>query len=116
MTGAAPIEIRSASEPSPCPRCGKDGILSALVSHGWTNASGGDVRGWVTVVLCADCDADAPHSAPLITWFHVNGIIDADNSGEFVKLLHSWAEHVRVPDLDEAALEREIDAWRRGEL
>ncbi|GAA3518217.1 hypothetical protein FHR32_006324 [Streptosporangium album] len=90
--------------------------MSALVSHGWTNASGADVRGWVTVVLCADCDADAPHAAPLITWFHVHGSVDADNDAAFLALLTEWAKNVRVATLDEATLEEEITAWRRGEL
>jgi hypothetical protein len=115
VTGA-PIEIRSVPEPSPCPRCEKDGILSARVSHGRINSSGVAVRGWNHVVLCADCDADAPYAAPLITWFHVYGRVEGDNYEEFVTLLTDWAEHVRVPKLDQAALEKEIDAWRRGEL
>ncbi|MFC7646181.1 DUF6300 family protein [Streptosporangium lutulentum] len=108
--------MRSVPEPSPCPRCTGKGSLSARVSYGWTNSRGIDVRGWNHVTLCAGCDADAPHAAPLITWFHVHGSVVGDNCEEFVVLLTDWAEHVRVPELDQAALEEEIDAWRCGEL
>lgn len=116
MTSVDPIEVRSVPEPLICPRCRKDGILSAQVLHGWTNFSGADVHGGVEVVLCADCDADTTHAAPLITWFHVNGTVDTDNDEEFLTLLTDWAKNVRVPKLDEVALEEEIQVWRRGEL
>ncbi|MEV0996863.1 DUF6300 family protein [Nonomuraea sp. NPDC050202] len=109
------IDVMSSDDVPECPRCGKEGLLYARVPHGWVNAAGERVDGYTGVVLCADCDANATHSGPLITWFHVNGEAD-DEDPEFVRLLIAWATHVFVPMLDEQALEDEIEQWRRGEL
>lgn len=107
MTRPRRVDLVSTIEPPACPRCGKDGLLLARVPYGWDNAAGNRVEGRSAVVLCGPCDADAPHAAPLITWFHVNGSVQDDSSEEFVRLLLMWAEHAAVPRLDEQALEEE---------
>ncbi|GGQ12712.1 DUF6300 family protein [Streptosporangium pseudovulgare] len=109
-----PVEVVSVVEPPVCPRCDGEGLLSALVAHGWTNARGAAVRGRVPVVLCARCDSGDPHAGPLITWFHVHGTVTGDVAEAFTRLLDQWTGHLRPPTLDGAALE--ADAWRHGEL
>ncbi|MEV0518953.1 DUF6300 family protein, partial [Nonomuraea sp. NPDC050405] len=74
------------------------------------------VRGPTGFVFCVAGGAAAPHAAPLITWFRVNGQVADETSEEFVRLLVAWAEHARVPPLDARALEDELALWRRGEL
>jgi hypothetical protein len=107
-----PIEIISSPTPPQCSRCGGDGLLSALVPHGWTNTSGRSVRGRMTVVLCSRCDADAPYAALLITWFHVNGVVDGEVAEDFLDLLGMWAGHLELPALDEDALDDDIEGHR----
>ncbi|MFB4276106.1 DUF6300 family protein [Nonomuraea sp. MTCD27] len=109
------IEVLTAEAAPDCPRCGGPGLLHSRVPHTWTNAAGRRVRGYGGVVLCPECDADKPHAAPLITWFHVNGQAD-DGDEEFVRLLVAWAAGVFVPMLDERALEAEVEQRRRGGL
>ncbi|MFI7642944.1 DUF6300 family protein [Nonomuraea sp. NPDC049400] len=110
------IDIITAQEPPTCPRCLAEGLLLARVPYGWANASGDPVDGQTGVVLCAACDAQAPHAAPLITWFHVNGNVENETSEEFVRLLVAWAENASVPPLDEGRLDEEISLWRSGSL
>lgn len=110
------VEIITTLQAPMCPRCNREGLLQALVPHTWANSSGVMVQGRCGVVLCSWCDADAPHAAPLITWFHVHGRVQDDIAEEFALLLHDWADHVQVPALDEHAWEAEIELWRRGEL
>ncbi|WP_219505292.1 DUF6300 family protein [Nonomuraea ceibae] len=110
------IDVMTTQEPPLCPRCGAEGLLWARVPHGWANAAGGAVEGRTGVVLCAGCDADAPGAAPLITWFHVHGQAQEQDSEEFARLLVAWAEQVAVPPLDEQRLDTEIEMWRRGDL
>ncbi|MFI9597885.1 DUF6300 family protein [Nonomuraea sp. NPDC052265] len=110
------IEVVTSAEPPTCPRCGGEGLLLARVPHGWVNASGARVEGRTGVVLCAGCDADAPHAAPLITWFQVHGNVEADTSDEFARLLTVWAEHVSVAPLDTDGLNAEVEQFRRGDL
>ncbi|TMR24802.1 hypothetical protein ETD86_03465 [Nonomuraea turkmeniaca] len=110
------IDVITTDESPICPRCGKEALLLARMPHGWVNASGELVDGRSDVVLCADCDADAPHAAPLITWFHVHGRVERDNSEEFVNLLVVWTEGMSVPPLDERRLETEVELWRSGNL
>lgn len=90
--------------------------MSARVPHGWTNESGAEVTGHTVVVLCASCDADSPSAAPLITWLHVHGSVSIDAADQFLGLVVRWARALEPPKLDEAALDAEIEAWRRGEL
>ncbi|TDD56384.1 hypothetical protein E1286_01750 [Nonomuraea terrae] len=108
------IDIVSSQEPPTCPRCRQEGLLLARVPYGWTNAGGAAVEGRNEVVLCAACDTNAPHAAPLIAWFHVRGTVEPDYSEEFLRLLAGWAEQVSVPPLDRQRLETEIEQWRRG--
>ncbi|WP_344836394.1 DUF6300 family protein [Nonomuraea dietziae] len=110
------MDIISSDRTPPCPRCGQEGLLQARVPHGWVNASGALVQGRNGVVLCATCDADQPHAAALITWFHVNGQVEVGAEHEFKRLLVAWAEHVHVPLLDERALTEEAALWQEGEL
>ncbi|WP_433437186.1 DUF6300 family protein [Nonomuraea sp. CA-141351] len=106
----------TAQEPSSCPRCRREGLLLVRVPYGWTNAEGTAVDGRNGVVLCAACDAQAPHAAPLFTWFHVNSGVERETSEEFVRLLVAWAESASVPPLDEGRLDEEISLWRSGSL
>ncbi|WP_336214866.1 DUF6300 family protein [Nonomuraea sp. LPB2021202275-12-8] len=110
------IDAMTTANPPSCARCGGEALLWVRVPHGWPNAGGATVQGRTGVVLCATCDVDAPGAAALITWFHVHGQVEEEDSEEFVRLLVAWAEQVSVPPLDEQRLETEIDMWRRGNL
>ncbi|SEG65486.1 hypothetical protein SAMN05444920_103736 [Nonomuraea solani] len=108
------IEVVTEAAPPDCPRCGGASLLWARVPHGWENATGGRVEGYSGVVLCGSCDADRPHAAALITWFHVHGRAD-DTDEEFVRLLVAWTAGVVIPALDERALKDEVERWTLGE-
>lgn len=107
--------VRTEEAPS-CPRCGGEGLLSVSVPHEWRNNRGATVPGFGAVVLCPRCDGHDPAAAPLITFFTVHGQVSEDTAEEFTALVHTWAAHARVPEPDPVALEREAEAWRRGEL
>ncbi|MBF8192569.1 hypothetical protein ITP53_44195 [Nonomuraea sp. K274] len=116
MSGGRQVDVLTTGEPPTCPRCEGDGLLSALVPYGWANAAGDPVDGRTGVVLCATCDASAPHAAPLITWFRVHGHVADQRGKEFVRLLVAWAGSVSVSPLDERTLDEEIGQWRNGSL
>lgn len=110
------IEVLSGDTGPCCPRCGQEGLLSARVPHGWERASGARTDGTTIVVLCPSCDAGHPQAGALITFFAVHGHITEDTLTECANLLRAWAESVRLPTLDLAVLDAEMDAWRRGDL
>ncbi|GAA2311499.1 hypothetical protein GCM10010149_72740 [Nonomuraea roseoviolacea subsp. roseoviolacea] len=116
MTARRRIDLAVSDEPPTCPRCAGRGLALVRVPYGWTNAAGVPVRSRTGIVLCERCDADTPHAAPLITWFHVHGRVRDDTGAEFARVLRAWAEHAEVPPLDERALEDEIALWGRGAL
>jgi hypothetical protein len=68
------------------------------------------------VALCADCDADDSHAGPLITFFHVHGQVTAETLNEAADLIRRWAESIAITPADPAAVNREHEAWRQGEL
>jgi hypothetical protein len=68
------------------------------------------------VVLCRHCDQDDHTAGALVTFFAVHGEVTEETVQEFIGLVSVWASHVRTPDVDLAALERDIDAWHRGDL
>ncbi|WP_222720298.1 DUF6300 family protein [Actinomadura sp. HBU206391] len=107
--------INSAIVPD-CPRCGGEGLLSARVPYGWERADGQRTAGSTIVVLCSECDADDQHGGPLITFFHVHERISADKLHECADLIRLWAKNLQIPELDEAALDAEIEAWRNDDL
>ncbi|MEV0227940.1 DUF6300 family protein [Nonomuraea sp. NPDC050786] len=106
------VDVVTTDDAPACPRCGGEGLLWARVPHSWENAAGERVDGLSGVVLCPGCDARTPHAAALITWFHVNGRTGHEDA-EFARLLVAWATNVFVPELDEQALEDEVERWRR---
>ncbi|MFE9667058.1 DUF6300 family protein [Microbispora bryophytorum] len=91
------------AEPPECGRCGQAGILSARVPHHLVNARNETVRGTGIVVLCPRCDIGQPEA--------VRGEVTSENMEQAAELLHPWASVARVPTLDGAALEAEIQAW-----
>ncbi|MFI7134721.1 DUF6300 family protein [Nonomuraea sp. NPDC050153] len=109
------IDVVTTDDAPACPRCGCEALLWARIPHGWTNTAGERVESYSGGVLCPACDAQTPHAAALITWFHVNGQAD-DEDTEFVQLLVAWATSVLMTELNEQALEDEIEQWRRGAL
>jgi hypothetical protein len=110
------IVLTSMDDPPPCGRCGGEGLLGAKVPHQAPGRHGTGLRCIRGITLCARCDADDPWAAPLILFFAVHGQITDESEAEFETLLRTWVGHARVPDVDLAALDREIDAWHRGEL
>lgn len=114
--GSPEIEVRVGGDAPGCPRCGRPALMAALVPHGWDNPGGPPTRGRLPVVLCADCGADDPHAGPLITFFHVHGQVTAATLVQAAGLIRRWAQNAAVPAADPAAVDREHEAWRRGEL
>ncbi len=114
--GSPDITLARTGEPPSCPRCGGEGLLSALVPHGWLNNRGVAVRGTRAVVLCPRCDADDPAAAPLVLFFAVHGQVASETAEEFASLLRNWASQAQAPSVDQAALDAEVQAWHRGEL
>jgi hypothetical protein len=110
------IEVLSGATTPRCPRCGQEGLLSARIPHGWERGNGARTDGTTIVVLCATCDAGNHEAGALITFFAVHGHITEDTLTECADLIHGWMATVRPPTLDLAALDAEIDAWRRGDL
>jgi len=62
------------------------------------------------------CDAGKPGAAPLITYFHVHGLVDAGTVSECAALIQAWADSITIPGLDQTQLDKEIHAWERGDL
>jgi Family of unknown function (DUF6300) len=114
--GSPDIMLGRTGDPPSCPRCGREGLLSAQVPHEWRNNRGTIVRGTRAVVLCPRCDAGDPAAYPLILFFAVHGQVTGETAEEFASLLRGWASQARAPDVDQDALEAELQAWRRGEL
>jgi hypothetical protein len=114
--GHRPVTVRITQDQPCCPRCGAAGLLTAGVPHGWVNPDGTATSGVIPVVLCASCDANEPGAAPLITYFHVHGQVDAASVAECAALIQGWADSLTVAPLDQVQLEEEIRAWQRGDL
>jgi hypothetical protein len=112
---ALDIQIAQTGEPPSCLRCGGEGLLSATVPPGWPGSTGSAADGTGEVVLCPRCDADDPAAAPLVLFFAVHGQVTAPTTAEFAALLRGWAGQQRTP-VDQVALERDLQAWHRGEL
>jgi len=110
------LKLVHAKDPPQCPRCSAEGLLSASVPHGWLNNSGVRVAGTREVVLCPRCDADEPAASPLVLFFAVHGQVSEETAEEFATLVETWASQITTPELDQAALDREVQAWHRGEL
>ncbi|WP_203881253.1 DUF6300 family protein [Planotetraspora kaengkrachanensis] len=116
LSASARVEVTLAGDPPECGRCGREGILSARLPHALTNARGESVRGFAVVVLCQGCDIGEPEAGALIAWFTVNAEVTDANLRQAADLIHTWASVAKVPPLNEAALESEIQAWRDGAL
>ncbi len=112
---ALDIQIAQTGETPCCPRCGGEGLLSARMPPGWRGGNGSAADGTAEVVLCPRCDADDPGAAPLVLFFAVHGEVTGPTTEEFAALLRGWASRRRTP-VDQVALERDLQAWRRGEL
>lgn len=100
----------------PCPRCGGEGLLRAKIPRGSAGASGGRVRLYLPVVLCATCDLEAPSAGALITFFQVHGSVTDANAGVFADLAGTWIASVDVEPVSEARLDADIAAWRAGDF
>lgn len=114
--GSRRVEVRSTKDLPCCPRCGRQGLLTADVPHGWDNADGTHTHGAIPVVLCAACDHDSPTGGPLIVYLLVHEQITAETLHECAALIKRWADSISLPPPNPEALEAEIAAWRRGEL
>jgi hypothetical protein len=110
------VEVVLSEEPPECGRCGREAIMSARIPHGLINARNKTVNGFAIVVLCSRCDIGQPEAGALISWFTVNGEVTNENLIEAAERIHAWASVAKVPCLNEAALEEEIQAWREGTL
>lgn len=110
---ARPIKL---TEGRPCWRCGRPGLLTAHLPHGWHNNSGHLVEGTVPVVLCQHCDYDAPGAGPLIAFLSVHGPLTDADGAEVVSFARPWLAALPPPVPDLQILEQELEAWRRGEL
>lgn len=115
-TSAGGLEFAVDQRPSACPRCGGEGLLSVTKPCGWRYGTSGLAPIRARFVLCPVCDAADPVAGPLWLFFAVHGQVTAEAAREFAWLAPDWAARVRPPEVDRAALEREIAAWRRGEM
>jgi hypothetical protein len=112
-----PPEIVVDRQPAVCRRCQHDGILSACVPHGWSDASGMRTQGIRRWVLCPRCDCDRPGAAGLITFFLVHGRVDDPSQvEEFSCLLREWITQLQALETDPDAFERDVEAWKRGDF
>ena len=107
-----PVGVILSSDPPECGRCGREAILSARIPHDLTNARNESVKGFAVIVLCQGCDISQPEAGALIAWFTVNAEITSENQQQAADLIHAWASVAKIPPLNEAALESEIQAWR----
>jgi hypothetical protein len=114
--GSRLVEVRLAGELPCCFRCGRQGLLTADIPHGWDNADGSATHGTIPVVLCAACDHGSPAAGPLIVYLLVHEQITAETLHECAALIQSWADSITIPAIDIEALEAEAVAWRHGEL
>jgi Family of unknown function (DUF6300) len=99
-----------------CPRCGGEVLAALRVPNGWQGGRGQQVRGTTEVLLCARCDQDDPITGPVVTFFAVHERATAETAGQLAVLLRRWAAGAVPPQVDEAALDAEAEAWYRGEL
>jgi hypothetical protein len=99
-----------------CPVCGGEILAALQVPNGWTTGHGRQVHGTADVLLCSRCDRDDRITGPIVTFFAVHAIATPETFDELAVLLQRWADHAAGRQLDEQALEAEVDAWRRGEL
>lgn len=110
------VEVLSGATTPRCARCGQEGLLSARIPHGWERGDGLRVNGTTIVVLCPTCDAGNSDAGALITFFAVHERVTENTLTEFANLLQRWAASIEMPTIDIAALDAEVDAWRRGDL
>jgi hypothetical protein len=68
------------------------------------------------VVLCAACGIDDPHAGPLITYLLVHEQVTPENLRECAALIRDWAENITIPPVDLDKLDKEVQAWRQGDL
>lgn len=99
-----------------CPRCGGEILAALQIPHGWTREGGQPVQGTGEVLLCERCDRDDPITGPVVTFFTVHERATAATADQLAVLLQRWADHASLPQLNQAQLEAEVDAWYRGEL
>jgi hypothetical protein len=114
--GSRPIEVRLVGGLPCCPRCGRQGLLAADISHGLDDADGTATHGTIPVVLCAACDHDSPTAGPVIVYLLVHEQITAEGLQECAALIRLWADGITIPAVNAEGLEAETSAWRQGEL
>lgn len=92
----------------PCHRCEEMLLL-------WANDERGRPMG-----VCGTCDVDDPYAGPIATYFAVHGNVQEGENGEgaayFAGLLLTWAANAEPFKVDLEQLEREYEAYLRGEL
>jgi Family of unknown function (DUF6300) len=116
VPGIPAMEITLVDHAPLCGRCGAETLLGAQVPYTVAGLNGAPVRCLRDVVLCASCDQADPAAGALITFFTVHGAVAEEQADEFAALVTIWAEHVRAPEVELAALECDIEAWHRGDL
>lgn len=107
------VELRL-GPPRCCGRCEREGLLTVEVPTSWTGGRDQRAAGRLPVVLCGQCDQDAPGAGPLITFLAVHERITDELAGQFAEYVQTWVRQLKVkPDPSELA--EDEAAWRRGE-
>lgn len=103
------ITVETTPEAPDCPSCRREGVLSATVPHTITKASGQQVTGRATAVLCESCDIDDPDAGALIAYFAVHGSISAETFEQGSALVSAWLATARPKTFDEAPPETRLE-------
>ncbi|MFJ2087534.1 DUF6300 family protein [Micromonospora chokoriensis] len=111
-----PVDVELVVEPTRCPRCEKPCLLGAWLPYGWGLNDGRYSEGRRLVLLCEKCNRD-PHSAALITFFHVHGVVDGEGAlAEFAHLVQVWLANIQPRKVSPDAFDADVAAWQRGDL
>ncbi|WP_308203314.1 DUF6300 family protein [Frankia gtarii] len=109
------VEVVLSADAPVCPRCCRNGLLSARLPHDIIGRRA-VMRGTHVVVLCEACDVGDAAAGALITFFAVHERIDDTTLTEAAPLIAAWTASIQIPQVDPEAWETDYQAWLRGEF
>jgi uncharacterized protein DUF6300 len=113
--GGVGLDFVVVEDAPPCVRCGAQALLVGEATCQYLETSGETLRKH-RIVLCSWCDRHDTAAGALITFFAVHGAVTTRNANEFLALVNAWAVKVQTIQVDMEALERDVQAWHRGEF